>query len=232
MKKVLIAQDLKHLLQRENSFFSRADIQVLTAGTNDDLLDIHRSERVDLIITHLDLPGMSPERATARIREDAELRTVQLIMICANNRSAIEQCSRCRPNAVFLRPVNPSLLLSRAQRLLDISSRETSRLLITVSVEGSAEESIFFCQSRDVSASGMLIETDKTLPPGSRVVCSFSLPDSTRIQAAGEIVRSPKQASGNLHLYGVKFVSLSSEEQTALETFIDKKSRKDDPHLS
>jgi CheY-like chemotaxis protein len=233
MKKIMIAQDINKTLQQKNSFLKRADIKVFTAASNDEALKIHREERVHLIITQLDMPGMATEQFCSLVREDPELRAVSVIMICTNNRAEIEQSSRCRANAVILRPVNPALLLAKAQQLLDISWRETYRVLLSLTVDGNAKDTPFFCRSQNISTSGMLIETDKTLPHGDRVICSFFLPDSMRIQAAGEIVRIPQQATGStVKQYGVKFSNLTPEARQALEAFVEKKAQKMRPGAS
>lgn len=229
----MIAQDINKTLQQKNSFLKRADIKVFTAASNDEALKIHREERVHLIITQLDMPGMATEQFCSLVREDPELRAVSVIMICTNNRAEIEQSSRCRANAVILRPVNPALLLAKAQQLLDISWRETYRVLLSLTVDGNAKDTPFFCRSQNISTSGMLIETDKTLPYGDRVICSFFLPDSMRIQAAGEIVRIPQQATGStVKQYGVKFSNLTPEARQALEAFVEKKAQKMRPGAS
>jgi two-component system chemotaxis response regulator CheY len=227
MKKILIAKDINGILQQKNSFLQRVDIKVFTAASNDEALKIHRDERVHLIITHLDMPGMASEKFCSLLREDPELRDVSIIMICTNNHAEIELSSRCRANAVMLRPINPALILAKAQQLLDIAWRETYRVLLTLSVDGKTKETPFFCRSQNISTSGMLIETDKTLPHGDRVICSFFLPDSIRIQAIGEIVRIPQQAIGaTVKQYGVKFSNLTPEARQALEAFVDRKAKK------
>lgn len=224
MKKVLIAQEVNSALKQKNSFLNRVDITVFTAASNDEALKIHRAEGADLIITHLDMPGMSSEQFSSLISEELTSRRTLLVMVCASNTGAIERCSRCGAHAVILRPVNPSLLLAKAQQLLDISWRETCRVLLSASVEGKAGDETFFCRSQDISASGMLIETEKTLSQGGRVRCSFVLPDSTKVQATGEIVRIIQQASGaGVNRYGVRFLNLPPDTRRALDGFVDKK---------
>jgi len=231
MKKVLIGQDVHKTLRQKNSFLDRTDITIFTAASNDEALKIHHDERVHLIITELDMPGMSSEQLFSLIRKDAELRSVSVLMICPNTPAAIEQSSRCGANAVLLRPVNPAMLLAKAQQLLDIAWRETYRVLVSVEgnaiVQGNPLNTTFFCRSQNISTTGMLIETDKTLTQGDHVVCSFFLPDSIRIQATGEIMRILPQAAGSkAKQYGVKFSSLPSEARRALESFVDKKTQK------
>ncbi len=231
MKKVLIAQDVYKMLQQKNNFLDRADIEVFTAASNDEMMQTHREKRVHLIITELDLPGMSSEELFKQIRKDPELRSVSVLMICQNKPAALEQSSRCSANAVLLRPINPAMLLAKAQQLLDIAWRENYRVLVSVegnaTVKGNPSNTPFFCRSKNISTTGMLIETDKTLAPGEQVVCSFFLPDSIRIQAAGEVVRILEESPGShAKSYGVKFSSLNSDARQALQSFVDKKAQK------
>ena len=214
-------------MQQKNSFLQRADIKVFTAASNDEALKIHRRERVHLIITQLDMPGMASEKFCSLVREDPELRAVPIILICTNNSPEIELSSRCRANTVILRPINPALILAKAQELLDITWRENYRVLISLSVDGNTKDMPFFCRSQNISTSGMLIETEKTIPHGDRVICSFFLPDSIRVQVTGEVVRITHQAIGaTIKQYGVKFLNLTREAKQALEDFVEKKAKK------
>jgi len=214
------------MLPPGGSFLHRSDIRIIPASSNDELLSLHRAEHADLIVTHLDLPGMNIEQLASLIAKDPALRTVQLLLVCANTPAAIEHCSRCNPSAVILRPVNPTLLLARAQQLLEIATRETFRVLISVAVEGAMGDSAFFCKSQDISATGMLIETDRPLPKGKKLTCTFCLPTGTRIQTKGEIVRTIDGDKGaGVNRYGVKFAKISGEDRIALETFVAERSK-------
>lgn len=223
MKKVVIAQEL-HSMLRQGTFLNRKDISIFRASSNEDILRTHQREYVDLIITCIDLPGMETEKLFLDIRTDPALRGVRLIMITANTRNAIEQSSRCKPDAVILRPVNPAILMARAGHLLDVAARETFRVLISVSVEGTAGYDTFFCKSRDISATGMLLETEKRLTRGAKLACSFFLPGSKRLQAAGEIVRTIDGTGEAVRQYGVRFLKMDAEDRIALESFVAGKS--------
>jgi DNA-binding response OmpR family regulator len=102
-------------LEQDNSFLNRKDMKVFTAATNEAALKIHREERVNLIITQLDMPGMPSEQLCSLIRDDANLRSVSMIMVCANTPEAIARSAQCRANAVLLQPVHPLLLMAKAQ---------------------------------------------------------------------------------------------------------------------
>src|SRR5512146_1850458 len=224
MTKILIADALKAHLTREKSFLNRASVKLFTAVTNDDILAVHRAENVDLIISQLDMPGMKDDRLYAAIRKDSVLRKVSLIMLHNGTPGDRERAERCTANAVMTLPVDSAVVLEKAQELLDISWRESYRVLLSVNITGTSEESAFFCRSENISTTGLLVETDRELKEGDRVVCSFFLPGSRQIVAPGEVVRSNETAQkAGKRRYGVKFERLTAEARSAIETFVSKK---------
>ncbi len=227
MKKILIAQDIHGLLESSNTFLSRTDFTAFVAATNDELLKTHRAERADLIITKLDMPGIPSEQFCSLVRDDAGLRAVSIIMVCENTRAAIEQSSRCRANAVLLSPVHPVLLMAKAQQLLDIAERETLRVLLSASVETHSKDASFYCRTRNVSATGMLIETDQPLNEGDRLTCVFYLPNAKKITASGKIIRTIERDPGDEdYRYGLMFTYLTPQSKKLLTEYIEEISQK------
>ncbi len=225
MQKVLIAQELHALLKQENSVLNREEFAIFTAASNDELLNVHRAEKVSLIITQLDMPGMPTEQLCSVIRDEPSLRAVPLIMVCGNDPAAIEKCSRCKANAVLLHPVNPLLLIITAQQLLDMTSRDTCRVLLNADIEGRSGEDCFFCRSRNISATGILMETDRILARGAHLSLSFFLPDAKQVQVTGKIVRTLAQTPGEKsNQYGLMFTELSPEAKELLREFVEKNS--------
>lgn len=222
MKKIVVAQDINTILKKKNTFLNRADIRVFAATLTDEVLQIHRTVRADLLIINIDMPGMGSEQLCSLIREGAKQDAVSIIMVCPDTKSAIELSSRCGVNAVIPRPFKPAQLLAQAKSLLNLSWRETYRVLLNVAVEGTVSSSRFVCHSLDISLAGMLIETAQTFNQGDRLSCSFFLPDMTQIQITGEIARTIQPAPGvNDNWYGVHFLNLSPEAAKILEAFID-----------
>ena len=226
MKKIIIAQDIYQVLRQKNSFLERADMLILRVATQDEALAVHRAERADLIITELDMPGMKSEQFCSLIREGGELRIAPIIIVCMNDKNARERSSRCGVNAVVTRPFKSDLLLAKAKLLLNVCWRETYRVLLSVSIEGNTSGQMFFCRSLDVSATGMLIETEQTFVLNDRLVCNFFLPDATRIGVTGEIVRLVQETTGSAaNRYGVQFSALAPETKKAIEAFIASKAQ-------
>jgi CheY-like chemotaxis protein len=222
MKKVIIAGDLKTTLEKDHSFFNRSDIRAIAAATNEDILDLHRAEKANLIITYLDMPGMNGENLCALIRDDVELRNVSIIIVCPETAVNLQRCVQCGANAFITTPVNNAVLLQEAYQLLHVTPRKSCRIPLKLKIEGASKEKPFTGHVENISASGMLFQSSAILFEGDTIKCSFSLPDSTRITASAEIVRVMQKENENDAdtLYGVRFPDLSEADASALEVFV------------
>jgi DNA-binding response OmpR family regulator len=220
VKKVLFVQDLYALFWQEMTFLNREEIKVFVAATNDEAFAIHRGEPVDLILTKFDLPGMPTEQFCSQIRENVELRGVSLIVICPDNPESIKTASRCQANAVILEPVYPDLLMAKAQQLLFVAPRENLRVLLSAEVEGRTGNDSFYCRTRNVSISGMLIETDRALEAGTQLFCQFYLPNAKRIEVGCRIVRIIELTPGEDYQYGLVFTDISDSVRSLLEAYV------------
>lgn len=227
MKKIIIEQDINTILRKKNTFLDRADMRVFTATSTDEVLQLHRTVRADLVIVNLDMPGMGIEQLCSLLKADAEPGAVSIIMACKNTRNALKQSSQCKADAVITRPFKPAQLLAQAKTLLNLSWRETYRVLLNVAIEGTVCTNHFVCNSLDISLAGMLIETTQAFNQGDRLSCAFFLPDMTKIQVTGEIARTIQPAPGvDANWYGVHFLNLPPDAAKTLEAFIDTKASK------
>ena len=136
MRKVLLADELKNLCLEKNGLWSRADIKVFIASTNDDILTLHRKEKIDLIVTRLDLPGIGSEELFSIIRASEELRDVSTIIICKDSLASRERCKQCKANAVLTMPVDTALLHFKIQQFLNVAPRKSYRAALAVAIEG------------------------------------------------------------------------------------------------
>jgi CheY-like chemotaxis protein len=213
------------ILEKERSFLDREGVKLFTAATNDDVLSIHRTERVDVIIADLHTPGMKLEALCSAIRSDEGLSKAAVIILRPDSAADRERSAQCKANAVLTLPMDPAQILEKVRQLLEISWRESYRVLVSVSVSGSSKDRSFFCRSGNISTTGMLIETEKIFSKGDRLACSFFLPDSAQIKANGEIVRVIQTEGSKSCQYGVKFSELPAGAKSAIEVFVEKKSQ-------
>jgi CheY-like chemotaxis protein len=224
MKKIVIAIGVNDAFRLDKALGPTAVL--FLARTTDEALSLHRAEKANLIITELGMPGISNEELCSTIRQDPELRRVSIILISQNTPEKIEQALRCRVNAVLLMPVQPPALLLKARQLLDVARREAYRVLVSLrgTDAGDARDTIF-CRSRDISTTGMLVESDKQLAEGSNFSCTFLLPDSTDVvHSSVKIIRTADQASDvEGYQYGLMFTDISAQAKKQLAEYVEKK---------
>ncbi len=226
MKKVIVAKDIRAILQKGKSFLSRTGIRAYTAASNEKAFALHRAVHADLIIAKLDTPGMSGERLCSLIRDDEELRNVSLIIVSSDTEADLERCVQCRANAFISRPIDSETLLQEAQKLLHVASRASCRIPVKVKLYGKAKEKAFTGYTKNISISGILFGTTAVLFEGDAITCSFDLPGSAHIEANADIVRAVGKETGRgPYRYGIRFVNPGIELVSALEGFIGKKHR-------
>lgn len=223
MKKVLLAKDIETLFRQNSGFLVPADVEVFTADTNEEVLKVHERVKVDLIVTRIDLPGITSEELFHIIRSSEELREVSTIIICDGTLEHRMRCRKCQANAVFTAPVDVPLLSSKVHQLLDIERRKSYRAVLAVGIQGSFKDLPRPFWTENISASGMLIRSEEPLVTGDITFFSFFLPDGTQVTGYGKISRAEKLATTpDTFLYGVNFTNVDPAVKAAIKAAVEK----------
>jgi len=227
MKRILIAEDIKAILEKEGSFLNRDDIRTVTVSTNKEALALHSSEKADLIIVNLDMPEMSSEKLCSLIREDKELRRVSIIVVCPDTESSVNRCSRCRANVFIAGMPDKTILLQKMHQLLEIAPRKSLRIPLSIEIHVVSKKRHFIAYAENISISGMLLHSEAPLFKGDIITCGFYLPDSTHVTANAEVIRVlEKGTEHDTNCYGIKFLNLSVDSGTAIRAFVEKEYRR------
>jgi DNA-binding response OmpR family regulator len=219
MKKILLVNTSRYFFDEGKNLLDRKDFQVFLAPSGLRALQIHNQEKVDLIVSELDLPEMCGDILCARVREEADSRMVSFILLCQNTPTELQRGKQCGANICLQRPFSARTLLEHVEKLLTISVRRGYRVLLRAKVKGARDDSTFFCTSENISASGILIEADRLMQAGEQLTCSFYLPGLAHITADGEVARLETLADGKLQ-YGIRFTVISPEQTREIEKFI------------
>jgi len=225
MKKILLVNASRYFFDEGKSLLDRKDFQVFLAPSGLKALQIHRQEKMNLIVADLDIPEMGGDILCSRIREDSESRAVSFMLICHDTPAELQRGSQCGANICIKKPFNARTLLEHVEKLLAISVRRGYRVLLRAKVKSAQADTTFFCTSQNISATGMLIEADRPLQAGDQLMCSFYLPGSAHIEAESEVVRADKMPDGK-HQYGVRYTGISPEHQCEIEKFISERLQK------
>lgn len=219
MKKILLVDDLKTILEKEKSILSRADFQIFTANNAKEALEIHKKEQVDLIVSDLDMPGTPGDALCSALRTDGGLKKTAFMMVCTSRKSDLERCLQCGASTYIIKPIDPAEFFEKVSALLNVAERKSFRVLVKIQVEGRHLNIPFFCTSRDISATGMLIETEKALVKGDKLTCSFYLPSGERQIIEAEVARTMAEPDGKFSL-GLKFLRFLSGSSAEIDAYI------------
>lgn len=218
MKKIIIARNILHTIGSHDTIFQRSTVTTYPARTSEEILNLHGVHKADIIITDADLPLMGGVELCSRIRNDAGLKDVSIILICEDSEPSLARCRDARANVVLPKLLDPAQLSWKLSELLLAPQRQDMRTLLHVSVKGQEKDSIFLGVSHNISISGMLLETDRALKTGDRMTFAFQL-GRRQILAQAEVKRVIKLSTGR-YSYGVRFVNLDMKHIILIEQFI------------
>jgi uncharacterized protein (TIGR02266 family) len=163
---------------------------------------------------------MSAPEFCREIRNDDITRTISLLLVCERENSEHKDlCLSAGCNDVIFRPLQRLDLDSKVQKLTTIPSRRQLRTLTKIDVSFENNGRFVLARSVNVSATGMLLETDRLLPADTRIRLHFYLPaDPKPVEIYGHVMRA--EFVGTMAKYGVRFVNPSDEDRDRIERFV------------
>jgi len=121
---ILLVDDEEDLLDLLTYALRREGFRVLTAQDGAEALRTAQAERPDLIVLDVMMPKMDGIEACQRLREDANLRLVPILMLTARSAEHDEILGLDAGADDYLtKPTSPNLLASRVRALLRRSER-------------------------------------------------------------------------------------------------------------
>lgn len=217
-KKILLVNNIKAIVEKEKSLLARSDFTIFTATSGEEAIQIHDTEKVDLIIADMDMPAMGGDVLCSRIRRNGNLKNVSVLLVGPKGEADMMRFNACGANAYISKPLNLQKLFEKVGELLNISLRLSIRLLVKITLKGSFKGQSFFAESHNISQTGVLIETDKSLERGDIIACSFFL-GTDQVSSDGEVVRIIKKPQ-NIRHYGIKFTNMDASSKAKIDDFV------------
>jgi two-component system cell cycle response regulator len=116
---VLVADDDADILRFVEINLRLEGFQVVTARDGRDALAKAAAVRPDLVLLDVQMPGIDGYTICARIRADASLAAVRVIIVTANYGSAaVEAARRAGADDLLVKPFLPATLLDLAKAML------------------------------------------------------------------------------------------------------------------
>lgn len=194
----------------------RWKVRLATRGT--EAWRITRESAPRLVVMGFDLGDLLAPELCRLIREHERTRRISLLLL--GERGVQEEADLCMAagcNDVMYRPLHRSELHQAVTRLISIPPRRAVRTLTHVDL-GQGGPTLLG-HSLNLSATGMLLQVDRTLPPSAEVMLQFFLENSSSpIRVRSEVVRA--EFTGGMPRYGVRFVQLATDQKMKIDTFV------------
>jgi DNA-binding NarL/FixJ family response regulator len=201
----------------------RQKLTVIQVPSIEEAVMYARSARVELIILGTDPTSMSLEEViqTIRSQSSASRNASLLVMAEPNSEDNVRQLIGHGVNRVMLTVDPPKLVSLQVAELLKIAPRASLRLStrMLVEVEDGFAEALGAVVN--ISAAGLLLETDADLKPGQHVIISIDVGRQLEpVAAKAEIVRQADPKREGIEGIGAQFLAFAGDSQNRLETIL------------
>ena len=223
MKYIIAGERMAALLNKHRQSVSRSpEVSFLGARTGDEILELHREHLASLLILDVVMPGAPPEEICRRVRADAAMRKVSLIVI--GTAASLATVKRCAANRSFLRPLDQEDFLGAVRSLIEVAARTDYRVLVGVQINGTVRSTPFFGRSENISATGILFSANRIMDVGDRPELNLVLPGLGQLHALTEILRV-EAVPGKDPKYGARFIDPGRQAHQMIEAYIRKKTK-------
>jgi hypothetical protein len=203
----------------------RQKLTVIQVPSIQDAVMYARSARVELIILGTEPSSMDLEEViqTIRAQSSASRKASLLVMAEPETESNVRQLIGHGVNRVMRTVDPPNIVSLQVAELLEIPPRASLRLStrMLVEVEDGFAEALGAVVN--ISAAGLLLETDADVEPGQHVIISIDVgPQLEPVAAKAEIVRKTDPEREGIEGIGAQFLSFAGDSQKTLDSIIGK----------
>jgi len=201
----------------------RDKLTVVQVTSYEDAVMYARAARVELVVLGVEPTTMSLEDAIRTIRSESSASKKASLLILAE--PGTEDLARGfidhGVNRVMLTVDPPKFIALQVAELLEIPPRATLRLGTRMLVEVEDGFEMALGAVVNVSAAGLLLETEADLEPGQHVVISIEIdPQVEPVAAKAEVVRKADPEREGIEGVGARFLSFAGDSQKRLETIL------------
>ena len=202
----------------------RQKLEVVKLSTPENSVELVQKEPFDLVIFNAEVKNGTLEQVVDAIRHgmSASRNTSILVLAGRNQVDAVRRLVGRGVNRVMLLDDPPELVGQQVAELLNIAPRANLRFstrLQTAVGDGAVE---ILGEIVNLSATGMLVETDSSFEPCQQVVVTINLGGQQGpVSAKAEVVRLARNDRGGIEGVGLHFLSFAGDGKEKIEAVLD-----------
>jgi CheY-like chemotaxis protein len=181
----------------------------------------------DLLVVRHPLPDMSLGTFINRVHDPGAPCGAAPILVLTED-SQIESVRALLPGGgrEVMSIKEPARLLQEiASRLLGVTPRVASRVLVRLRVDLGQGPQLVSCQSENLSETGMLLRAEDLFPLGTRVQFEFTLPgERVPVQGDAEVVRHTVADVESVLGMGLKVLAFKGDGARTMRRFVTNRS--------
>jgi DNA-binding NarL/FixJ family response regulator len=220
---VLLAGNPRSTFVELAPVLDRQRVYVVQVTSAEDATKYAHSDRVDLVILDAEPTEMSLEEIVRTIRSEtsASNGASLLVLVQPGTEDHARQLIGHGVDRVMLSGDPPKIIALQVASLLGIAPRSTLRLTTRMLVEMADGSEEALAAVVNMSAAGLLLETDADLEPGQHVILSIDIdPDEEPVSGKAEVVRKADPDRDGVEGIGVRFLSFAGDGRQRLEAIL------------
>lgn len=222
-KKLLIVATEEEARYFFGSFLDRMDLPGIRIDSGQRCLELAAQQRFGLILARIPLPDLSLPALADGLNQRFSLNNDTPLLMLAEGKQ-YEAAAGFRSSRIQVVDVSQdaSAVAEMIQKALGIAIRTATRLDVELEVQTGVEQDRRHCRTRDLSRTGMLIDSTEPLPVGTEFVFNFTLPQRfTPIHGRGQVVRHDGTPQSPRAGMGIKFVAFPEGAEDAIDSFVE-----------
>jgi CheY-like chemotaxis protein len=232
--KVLAAGIERMTFERLAPVIRRDAVQVDWVATPEAGVSLAAKHRYDVILMDA-MPCDWPLEKVVRSFRDAASpsRGAAILVLAEPDQVDVARALRSRGvNRVMLVTDPPEIICDQMAHLLEVAPRVQVRLATNVEAAVGNTGRELFCQTVNLSSTGVLIRTQHRPPLGTPVVFKINLPDQFgTICGRGELVRHASSSQGGVDGVAIRFVSFAKDGAHQLQDYLESLTSEPQPDL-
>ncbi|MFQ5526728.1 MAG: PilZ domain-containing protein [Thermoanaerobaculia bacterium] len=205
------------------TFLDRTGLPALRVDSGQQCLEAASQESFGLICARIPLPDLSLPALASGLTQRFSLSGDAPLLVLAEGKQ-YEAALAFQTSRIQIVDISRSAgeVAGLIRDALGIAIRAAARLDVELEVETDNAADRRHCRTRDISRTGMLLDSTEPLPVGTEFVFNFTLPERfTPIHGRGQVVRhegSPQSPRAGM---GVRFIDFPEGAEDAIETFVE-----------
>lgn len=227
--RVLLADDSRFFRAIEGQFLKNTPTEIIEADDCALALSMIRNERPDLAYIACSLPKDGGDVCCRRVKDDPDLRSVPIVLICDQDRpEQLELARKSGCDAYLVKPLDRHNFLQIGRQFIEEIREHRQPSFFPVNISANGEDYKGKCL--DLSGGGMFVESQAEIPAGAQVTLSFKLPNGPAavITCTAKVMwqnRRPNPMKPHYpHGLGIMFVDLPAPVHQSILRLSDKKS--------